>query len=44
MTVQGVRARHEQKPNESITLEQLVVREVEGGERHATACLVRLVR
>ncbi|KAI0085746.1 glycolipid transfer protein [Irpex rosettiformis] len=42
--IAGVRARHEQKPNESVTLEQLVVKEAEEGQRHATACLVRLVR
>ena len=41
---QGVRARYEQKPDESVTLEELVVKETEEGERHATACLVRLVR
>ena len=42
---QGVRQRFEAAPSESSTLEKLVLSECKrGGERHGTACLVRLVR
>lgn len=42
--IAGVRARHEAKPELSATLESLVQNETKEGQRHATACLVRLVR
>ena len=44
MTVQGVRERYKAATEDSVTLEQLVRVENEGGSRVATACLIRLVR
>ncbi|KAF7798562.1 hypothetical protein EIP86_009784 [Pleurotus ostreatoroseus] len=40
----GVRNRFEATPAASSTLEKLVVYEAQEGQRHATACLTRLVR
>ena len=39
-----MRARHVAKPAQSATLEQLVQHEAQENQRHATACLVRLIR
>ncbi|KAI0685889.1 glycolipid transfer protein [Cytidiella melzeri] len=42
--IAGVRARHQQRPGGSATVEELVLQEAAEGQRQATACLVRLVR
>lgn len=42
--IAGVRARYEVTSNESRTLEKMAEQEAREKQRHATACLVRLVR
>ncbi|THH16399.1 hypothetical protein EW146_g4236 [Bondarzewia mesenterica] len=42
--ITGVRKRFESRTNESPTLEKLVIIEADEGQKHGTACLVRLIR